>query len=232
MPELGPRYPQQLSGGQQQRVALARALAPYPRVLLLDEPLSALDAKTRVELRGEIRQIQQNLGITTLYVTHDQEEALTISDRVVVMNAGAIEQIGTPVEIYNAPQSRFVASFVGTLNFLDAAVRDAAAGIVETEGQVYTLAAPLGGDRRDVAVVAVRPEQLSLVPGGGQTNQLKGKVVRSTLLGSVVRVQVAVGQHLVSCDVFNTPHLLLPQGGEEVTLYFSPESVLVLTGDS
>ena len=103
LPELGARYPYQLSGGQQQRVALARALAIHPQVLLLDEPLSALDAKIRVELRSEIRRIQQELGITTVYVTHDQEEALSLSDRIVVMNAGRVEQIGPPFEIYNYP---------------------------------------------------------------------------------------------------------------------------------
>ncbi|MBC7476904.1 MAG: ABC transporter ATP-binding protein, partial [Pseudorhodobacter sp.] len=113
---FGARYPYQLSGGQQQRVALARAIAPRPRVLLLDEPLSALDAKIRVALRGEIRAIQRELGITTLFVTHDQEEAMAMSDRVVVMNGGRAEQIGTPDQIYNRPASRFVAVFIGALN--------------------------------------------------------------------------------------------------------------------
>ena len=124
---LADRYPYQMSGGQQQRVALARALAPKPQVLLLDEPLSALDAKIRVSLREEIRMIQQQLGITTVFVTHDQEEALSISDRIVIMNAGRADQIGTPFEIYNRPATRFVASFVGTLNLIDAKVIDPAA---------------------------------------------------------------------------------------------------------
>src|SRR5207248_7251031 len=118
LPQLGGRYPSQLSGGQQQRVALARALAIKPQVLLLDEPLSALDAKIRVSLREEIRAVQRNLGITTVFVTHDQEEALSISDRIVVMNEGRADQLGTPFEIYNYPRTRFVASFVGTLNIL------------------------------------------------------------------------------------------------------------------
>src|SRR3989304_4536271 len=126
MPNLGDRFPYQLSGGQQQRVALARALAIRPQVLLLDEPLSALDAKTRIELRYEIRRIQQQLGITTIYVTHDQEEALSLSDRVVVMNAGRVEQIGGPFEIYNYPSTTFVASFGGTLNQLRCTVEDPA----------------------------------------------------------------------------------------------------------
>src|SRR5919199_1176425 len=131
LPQLGSRYPYQLSGGQQQRVALARALAIKPQVLLLDEPLSALDAKIRVSLRNEIRAIQRQLGITTVYVTHDQEEALSLSDRVVVMNEGRIEQIGTPFEIYNFPQTSFVASFVGTLNVIPARVIDPAAGRIQ-----------------------------------------------------------------------------------------------------
>ncbi len=116
MPGFGDRYQFQLSGDQQQRVALARALAIQPEVLLLDEPLSALDAKIRVSLRSEIRAIQQHLGITAIYVTHDQEEALSLSDRVVVMNNGFIEQVGAPFEIYNFPKTEFVAQFVGTLN--------------------------------------------------------------------------------------------------------------------
>jgi putative spermidine/putrescine transport system ATP-binding protein len=135
LPDRGARYPYQLSGGQQQRVALARALAFEPQVLLLDEPLSALDAKIRVALRQEIRQIQRQLGITTVYVTHDQEEALSLSDRVVVMSEGRMEQVGTPFEIYNFPTTAFVASFVGTLNVLKATVVDPARGEVSISGQ-------------------------------------------------------------------------------------------------
>ncbi|HCK65454.1 MAG TPA: spermidine/putrescine ABC transporter ATP-binding protein, partial [Anaerolineae bacterium] len=123
------KYPYQLSGGQQQRVSLARALAIRPQVLLLDEPLSALDAKIRVSLRSEIRSIQKTLGITAIFVTHDQEEALSISDRVVVMNAGEIEQVGTPFEIYNFPKTRFVANFVGSLNTAKAEILDPASGL-------------------------------------------------------------------------------------------------------
>src|SRR3954452_18155196 len=124
----GDRYPHQLSGGMQQRVALARALASEPRVLLLDEPLSALDAKVRVQLREEIRRIQTQLGITTIYVTHDQEEALSVSDRVAVMHGGRIEQVGTPVEMYGAPATPFVAEFIGTMNRLQATLASHRAG--------------------------------------------------------------------------------------------------------
>ena len=119
--EQGDKYPAQLSGGQQQRVALARALATSPGLLLLDEPLSALDAKVRVHLRHEIRQLQRQVGVTTIMVTHDQEEALTIADRIVVMNRGVIEQVGTPVEVYRRPASAFVADFIGVMNFMPAA---------------------------------------------------------------------------------------------------------------
>src|SRR5262249_32489771 len=124
LPHLAGRFPYQLSGGQQQRVALARAIAIKPKVLLLDEPLSALDAKIRVSLREEIRSLQRTLGITTIYVTHDQEEALSMSDRIVVMNEGRVEQIGAPFEIYNQPKTHFVAQFVGTLSVLKGEVVD------------------------------------------------------------------------------------------------------------
>ena len=134
------KYPYQLSGGQQQRVALARALANHPQVLLLDEPLSALDAKIRVSLRAEIRSIQQKLGITAIFVTHDQEEALSISDRIVVMREGEMEQVGTPFEIYNFPKTRFVANFVGSLNTADAEVVDPAKGLVSVDGVKFTAA--------------------------------------------------------------------------------------------
>src|SRR5258708_3774304 len=128
------KFPYQLSGGQQQRVALARALANHPQVLLLDEPLSALDAKIRVSLRAEIRSIQKKLGITAIFVTHDQEEALSISDRIVVMSQGHMEQVGTPFEIYNFPQTAFVANFVGTLNTANAEVVDPVQGLLNMEG--------------------------------------------------------------------------------------------------
>ena len=139
---LGKRFPFELSGGQQQRVALARALAPSPRMLLLDEPLSALDAKIRVSLREQIREIQRTLGITTVFVTHDQEEALSISDRIVVLNGGHVEQFGKPFDIYNRPASKFVATFVGTLNTLSARVTDAASKSVSIGSTTATMTSP------------------------------------------------------------------------------------------
>src|SRR6266851_4585522 len=159
LPALAGRYPYQLSGGQQQRVALARAIAIKPKVLLLDEPLSALDAKIRVSLREEIRSVQRSLGITTIYVTHDQEEALSMSDRIVVMNEGRIEQIGTPFEIYNFPRTRFVASFVGTLNILRGRVVDATSGRIAVDDQPITAARGMGGlQNGEVRSLALRPE--------------------------------------------------------------------------
>lgn len=229
MPGYGNRYPHQLSGGQQQRVALARALAMHPQVLLLDEPLSALDAKIRVSLRGEIRAIQRELGITTVYVTHDQEEALSISDRVVVMNNAQIEQIGPPFEIYNFPQTEFVAQFVGTLNAVNAEVVDPKAKILRFEGQQVQTAFSLDklhpGDK---VMIAIRPERLSFATQDHKTNVLKGKVQNITFLGSIVRIQVGIGSISFYMDTFNNPYLALPKIGEEVEITCSAEAVLAL----
>ena len=216
LPDKGTRYPYQLSGGQQQRVALARALAIEPQVLLLDEPLSALDAKIRIALRKEIRDIQRQLGITTVYVTHDQEEALSLSDRVVVMSEGRIEQIGTPADIYNFPATPFVASFVGTLNLRRGARRgsEARAGL-SVDGQEVRTAKPVT-EARDGSTVtlAIRPESIELGEGGG-SNRFKGTVEDDSFLGSIVRIRVRIGdQATISLDTFNDPHLTPPRVGE------------------
>jgi putative spermidine/putrescine transport system ATP-binding protein len=231
MADFGARYPYQLSGGQQQRVALARALAIRPQVLLLDEPLSALDAKIRISLRQEIRSIQRQLGITTIYVTHDQEEALSLSDRIVVMSAGHVEQIGTPFEIYNFPLTSFVASFVGTLNVLPASVLDAAGGRLEVDGQEIRAAQPIA-DRAPGAPVkiALRPETISINVNGAANgaNHMRGTVEDVMFLGAIVRVRVRFAEHAVHLDTFNNPHLSLPQHGEQITLSFPPEACLIL----
>lgn len=224
--DLGERYPYQLSGGQQQRVALARALAIRPQLLLLDEPLSALDAKIRVSLREEIRAIQQQLGITTVYVTHDQEEAMSLSDRIVVMNQAQIEQVGTPFEIYNFPKTAFVASFVGTLNSVQAEVVDATSGVVQVAGQAIRTGRPLPTGDGPVTI-ALRPELLSLASANGE-NQLVGQIDNIAFLGAVVRIQVWLGETTLRVDTFNNPHLALPEIGAPVTVSFSPEAVLVL----
>jgi putative spermidine/putrescine transport system ATP-binding protein len=160
---LGHRYPHQLSGGQQQRVAIARALAPSPEILLLDEPLSALDAKVRDEVRDEIRRLNRELGVTTLFVTHDQEEALGISDRVCIMNSGKIEQIGGPRDVYEKPANRFVADFIGSMNHVLVAGRD----------------------------ISVRPEHVSLTELGSET-ALHGTIREATFAGAFTRFDIAL----------------------------------------
>ncbi|PJJ62206.1 ABC transporter ATP-binding protein [Compostimonas suwonensis] len=181
------RYAHQLSGGQQQRVALARALVTEPRVLLLDEPLSALDAKVRVQLRDEIRRIQSDLGITTLFVTHDQEEALAVADRVAVMKAGNIEQIGTPEELYVQPRSAFVAEFIGLSNRVDGIV---SGGAVEVLGQRLPLVDPTTAD--GAVRVFLRPENIEFAADG-----LEATVVTTSFLGSLRRTTVRVGDGLL-----------------------------------
>jgi len=229
MPEYAQRYPYQLSGGQQQRVALARALALRPDVLLLDEPLSALDAKIRVSLRAEIRAIQRKLGITAIYVTHDQEEALSLSDRVVVMNAGKMEQVGTPFEIYNFPQTAFVASFVGTLNSTEAEVVDPAKGIISVGGIQFTSAEDLKNRKQGEKVrMSIRPERLSFASEQKKDNVVDCTIENITFLGSVVRIQVKIGSVKFNMDTFNNPFLELPKIGDKDQVTCSKEAVLVL----
>lgn len=228
LPQLADRYPWQLSGGQQQRVALARAIAPRPSVLLLDEPLSALDAKIRVSLREEIRAIQRELGITTIFVTHDQEEALSMSDRVMVMNAGRIEQIGTPFEVYNRPTTAFVASFVGTLSVLEAVVADKTKGEVTVEGvQLAGFAIPAHMSNGDTVRLALRPESVRRNGRDGD-QQFEAKVTVVDFLGSVIRIRLQLGETRISLDSFNDPTRPPPSVGETMRVYFDPQSVLAL----
>jgi putative spermidine/putrescine transport system ATP-binding protein len=238
LPQLGARYPYQLSGGQQQRVALARALAIHPQVLLLDEPLSALDAKIRVELRTEIRRIQQQLGITTVYVTHDQEEALSLSDRIVVMNAGRVDQIGPPAEIYNYPRSSFVASFIGQLNLLPVVVQDAAGGVValgRAGGQIIRTEQLIQAARGSAVTLAIRPQELKIEPlrntgevDAAGVNHLSAVLESVMFLGAIVRVKTALAGlddgPLLSVDLFNDRQLVLPKAGEPVKLIFPPHA--------
>jgi putative spermidine/putrescine transport system ATP-binding protein len=225
----GNSYPYQLSGGQQQRVALARALAIHPQVLLLDEPLSALDAKIRVSLRSEIRAIQRELGITAIYVTHDQEEALSISDRIVVMFEGKIEQVGTPFEIYNFPQTAFVASFVGTLNTIQAEVVDPVKKLIRVEGaQLETAEEMQGTQKGDTITIAIRPERLNFLSVEKKANVLDCTIENITFLGSVVRIQVKIGSNLFNMDTFNNPFLELPKIGAKEQVTCSRQAVLIL----
>ena len=189
------KYPAQLSGGQQQRVALARALATSPGLLLLDEPLSALDAKVRAHLRMEIKDLQRRLAVTTIMVTHDQEEALTMADRIVVMNHGVIEQIGTPQEIYASPASQFVADFIGTMNFLSARIASSGKCLLEaTEIAVDTAGLEAGQQVQ----LAVRPEDIHLEAkesvSAEEQNQTPGTIESMEYLGAFVRATVKLHQ--------------------------------------
>jgi putative spermidine/putrescine transport system ATP-binding protein len=226
MPDKAKSYPNQLSGGQQQRVALARALAIRPQLLLLDEPLSALDAKIRDDLRAEIRRIQRQLSITTIYVTHDQEEALALSDRIVVMSKGQMEQVGEPFEIYNNPTTGFVASFVGQLNRLPVTVVDPALGRLRVgRSEIRTtslIESPAGAE----VSLMMRPEEVTL--DAEEENVLEGTVESVTFLGSIVRVQVGVEGGRLTADLFNERLLELPVAGEATQLSFPSHACWVM----
>jgi putative spermidine/putrescine transport system ATP-binding protein len=206
--DSGHKYTNELSGGQQQRVALARALAIEPRVLLLDEPLSALDAVVRVALRNEIRRIQTRLGITTIYVTHDQEEALSISDRVVVMRQAAVEQIGTPEEIYIQPKTHFVATFVGTINQIGGFLEDATKGLVRTLKDNTKIIALSANQEEfhngDDVTVMVRPEEIRVSQIDAvvsDENEFTAILKTITLLGPVTRLTLDFHGQPIIADI-------------------------------
>ena len=215
------RYAVQLSGGQQQRVALARALAIQPKVLLLDEPLSALDAKVRSRLRDEIRRVQLEVGITTLFVTHDQEEALAIADRVGVMNKGRLEQLGPPTTIYSRPATPFVAEFVGLTNKLDGTVKG---GEVEVRGVRLPLVKPDTPD--GPATALIRPEAVSLSTDGASAGPLTGTVIAVAFLGATSRVTVDLGDAIVLAQM-PTADASAHTAGTRVRLQLRPDPVLI-----
>ncbi len=196
-----------------------------PSVLLLDEPLSALDAKIRVSLRNEIREIQQKLGITTIFVTHDQEEAMAISDRIVVMNGGVAEQVGSPFEIYNRPNTRFVANFVGTLNSFEAVVREAGTGQVTMAGVPVTLGKPVSAGKIGLAL---RPEALRLGRVEGNDVVLPAKITEVHFLGSVIRLGAEMAGGKVSLDTFNRADTPPPPVGSAAEISFSSRDLIVL----
>jgi iron(III) transport system ATP-binding protein len=228
-----PKYPAQLSGGQQQRVALARALATSPGLLLLDEPLSALDARVRVHLRHEVRQLQQRLGVTTIMVTHDQEEALTMADRIVVMNHGVIEQVGTPLQIYREPRTAFVADFVGTMNFLPAVV---AASDKVRLGDIELKCVGMDGHAPGANVtVAVRPEDLAIRDvDAGQTNGFGARIVDMEFLGSFYRANLAtdsIDKGYITADLsINDVRDLTLTKGMTIVVAVPPERIHVFAG--
>jgi putative spermidine/putrescine transport system ATP-binding protein len=216
------KYAHQLSGGQQQRVALARALAIEPKVLLLDEPLSALDARVRSRLRDEIRRVQLEVGITTLFVTHDQEEALAIADRVGVMNKGRLEQLGPPTVVYSRPATPFVAEFVGLTNRLAGVVRG---GEVEVRGTRLPLVQPDAAD--GPAIALVRPETVSLEADGKSVpGPLVGNVIATSFLGATSRVTVDLGDATVLAQLTTTDASKMPPG-TRVRLVLRPDPVLI-----
>ena len=200
----GGRYPRQMSGGQQQRVALARALVTDPEILLLDEPLSNLDAKLRVDVRAELRALQRKIGITTIYVTHDQDEALSMSDTIVVMRLGRIEQIGSPKEIYFRPGNRFVADFVGTANFLPATVIDAGGETVRLQGDQGEFLLPERGyglSRGQQVHILARPEAMTICGGDAAgVNAFGGTIRMSSFLGAKMRYWVQAGGREIVID--------------------------------
>ena len=216
------RYPHQLSGGQQQRVALARALAIEPQVLLLDEPLSALDAKVRAQLRDQIRRIQLEVGITTLFVTHDQEEALAIADRVGVMRDGHIEQLAPPVDVYSRPATSFVAEFVGLTNRLPGTVSGSTVTVRGRDLPLVDLSTPAGP-----VTALVRPEAVTLASdSSGEPGPLTGTVIASTFLGATSRVTVDLGDITIMAQLSTADAAGLP-AGSRVSLTIRPDPVLV-----
>jgi iron(III) transport system ATP-binding protein len=228
------RYPGQLSGGQQQRVALARALVLNPDILLLDEPLSNLDAKIRVQVRAEIRKLQQELGITTIYVTHDQEEALSLSDRVAVMKDGRVLQVGRPKELYERPRTRFVADFVGTNNLVPGRVSGRAGAELMVDTAVGTLRAVSDVSVGERCVLAIRPENVAVDTGAGSGagNVVRGRVSFVSYLGSALRYDVEAGSgQVLKADIRDPWHHEPLSIGREVTVSFPASVTLAVAED-
>jgi len=225
---LGKRRPRQLSGGQQQRVALARALVNHPRVLLLDEPLGALDLKLRKQMQFELKRIQNEVGITFVHVTHDQEEAMTMADTIAVMDQGHIEQLGRPDELYETPATEFVASFLGVSNLLAGTVEDATA-IRLHDGTVIRADA---SGRHGQVLAGVRPEKITLGAGGGG-NELRGTVSETAYIGVATQLVVETAAGTVQVFAQNVgPAGATPRHGDEVVLSWPPESTFVVGGET
>jgi putative spermidine/putrescine transport system ATP-binding protein len=235
LPHVADRYPKQLSGGQRQRIAIARALVIEPSLLLLDEPLSNLDAKLREELRDELKRLHQEIGVTTIFVTHDQEEALSLSDRIVVLNDGRVEQIGTPVEIYNQPASEFVHTFIGRTNKLSGEVVGVEAGriTVRTENGLIVEAAEQKDSFRlgQTVHVFIRPEKISLTAAGESgVNGGTGQLVLTSFLGAFTECEVQIGGRTLSVKVQMSAHGGLERG-QAVGCRWNREDVLVMPAE-
>lgn len=226
MTQFRDRYPRQLSGGQQQRVAIARALVIQPRVFLLDEPLSNLDAKLRVDVREEIRSLQRDLGLTTIFVTHDQEEALAIADRMAIMYDGKVQQIGTPDALYERPENIFVADFLGKMNFFDGSVTEAGRFTTGSSRQIVVPRAQAGTSK-----VGVRPERVRLENEAQGPNAMAGVVDSAVYLGSILDVRVKLDSgELVSSQMSNAGgHLRAYAPGTRVHACFQPEDCVVFS---
>jgi spermidine/putrescine transport system ATP-binding protein len=228
LPDFGPRRPNQLSGGQQQRIALARALVNHPEVLLLDEPLGALDLKLRKEMQLELKTLQQGVGITFVYVTHDQEEALTMSDRIAVMHQGRVLQVGTPTEIYERPDCRFVADFIGETNFLEGTVQEQRGDLVTVlvDGRLPIVAqADTDLAPRARVTVAVRPEKIRLLPNPvlGEHNAFAGQVEQVVYVGTATLFRVRLSENVVLSvreqNIISTPDAEAYSWGSEGQVY-------------
>jgi iron(III) transport system ATP-binding protein len=225
--QLSDRRPSQLSGGQQQRVALARTIAVRPKVLLLDEPLSNLDAKLRVQVRRELRDLQQRLGITTIFVTHDQEEANTICDRIAVMNDGIVQQVGTPIELYQRPTNLFVASFLGTANILEGEISGSGGDkVFQAPGGVKIRICP-GATAAPGSKLVFRPQDASL-HAKDEPGTIPGAIVNREFLGSSVRYGVRVGAKEILVDIPFHSGSTLHEIGDAVAVKIAPSSVLWL----
>lgn len=227
------RAPNQLSGGQQQRVALARALVMEPKVLLFDEPLSNLDAKLRVQMRSEIRRIQQELGITSVYVTHDQDEAMALSDQIVVMHNGRIQQIGSAVAIYRHPVNRFVADFIGRANFLPVTVKDVRGGVWEVALFDKELSIPSAAQTNlaagDQGTLMVRPESVRLYPAdGGTEDAFMGAVLRTTYLGAQVEYELQIGDQTITAIHHDPREQDIFAEGQQVMIQFLHDNLYLL----
>ncbi len=238
MDSFSQRQPAELSGGQQQRVALARALAVRPKVVLLDEPLSNLDAKLRGDMRQELREIQQRTGLTAIYVTHDQKEALSLADRIAVISEGRVQQVGTPFEVYRHPENRFVADFIGESNFLEGRIRDVSNSHYTVETPAGVLTAKRGpadafqsGER---VVCVIRPEAVRLgEPVGERSSSFKAKLSRQTYLGDVGHLEFQLSSGDIFRAVQQNPSPTDPDSGGEVVLSCSPDDVVLLrSGDN